>query len=301
MSQHFLFPLLLILFCMSIGIGYVFLCWRSHRVPNGPFNLSDFTHPLRNLAQSKRVVVLGDSLTHGTMSHPWLQNLQVTFKGKLSFINAGMNGDLAWNALQKVDQISAIEPDIVAVFIGGNDVLASLSPAWATSFIERKDLPYPPTSDWYRDNLEKIITKLQSNTDARLVLFTLTLFGEDLSSLENKRMRFYSQIVHETAAKLRVDVIPIHQNLRSRLTTRQKRASIKPIPATDYAEYRKLMRGALIRHHFLFQSWDKISKARGYLTQTDGVHLNSQAAGIISAAFSDWLKKTISSDPPASP
>ncbi|MFK7801623.1 MAG: SGNH/GDSL hydrolase family protein [Anaerolineae bacterium] len=273
-----------------VSISYAFICWRSHRVPNGPFTLADSALPNQMPPNSQRVIVLGDSLTHGTMSHNWLEDLQAEFEGEYAFVNAGTNGDLAWNALQKIDQVSACKPDIIAIFIGGNDALASLSPIWADNFITRKGLPQSPTAGWYRQNLEAIICNLQTKTDAELAICTLTLFGEDLRSSENEQMRTYSQIAVEVAKKYQIQLLPIHQNLCRFLTTRQIETGQKPTPATSYAIYRKLMRQSIIRYHFLFQSWDKISSAHQYVAQTDGVHLNSQAAGVITDTFRQWLK-----------
>ena len=43
------------------------------------------------------------------------------------FLNHGVNGDLAWNGLQRLDRVIAERPDFVTILIGTNDVNATLS------------------------------------------------------------------------------------------------------------------------------------------------------------------------------
>ncbi|HEY0256766.1 MAG TPA: GDSL-type esterase/lipase family protein, partial [Candidatus Methylacidiphilales bacterium] len=76
----------------------------------------------------KTVVCFGASLTAGTVSFDYVELLRArpSLAG-FRFINHGVNGDLAWNGLQRLDKVVAERPDIVTILIGTNDVNATLS------------------------------------------------------------------------------------------------------------------------------------------------------------------------------
>lgn len=273
-----------------VGGSYVYFSWISHRSPGKPYSVADCVHG-RIPPNAKRILILGDSLTHGTMSHNWLVDLQKQYGDGYAFINMGWNGDLAYNALQKLDNAIACEPDVIGVFIGGNDVFATFGPVWTTDFVTKKELPQAPTADWYEKNLTRIIERLQTETEAELVLFTLTLYGEDLNSPQNKKMAAYSHIVEETAANFNLSVLSIHVKMRQFLLDRLNDSNdyAQFSEPADFLKYRQLIRWSLIRYHFFFQSWDKIANSREFLAQTDCVHLTSGSASIIATEFSNWL------------
>ena len=84
-----------------------------------------------------------------------------------AFVNAGVNGDLAWNALQRLPSVIACDPDAVVVLVGTNDILASLSERVTKTAIKGKQLPTRPTIEWYGENMSRIVFELQSATHAR--------------------------------------------------------------------------------------------------------------------------------------
>ncbi|MEM8859347.1 MAG: GDSL-type esterase/lipase family protein, partial [Chloroflexota bacterium] len=278
MNQFLLVSIILLAGAVTGG-SYVYFSWVSHRSPGKPYSVADCING-RLPADAKRILVLGDSLTHGTMSHNWLVDLQNQHGDAYAFINMGWNGDLAYNALQKVDDVIACQPDVVGVFIGGNDVFATFGPKWTADFVAKKNLPQEPTAEWYEQNLTQIIERLRTETDAKIALFTLTLYGEDLNSPQNRKMAAYSQIVEETAAKVDLPIIPVHARMRQFVADNQIDYTQSCEPA-NFPQYRQLIRWSLVRYHFFFQSWDKISSSRGFLTQTDCAHLNSNAANLI--------------------
>jgi lysophospholipase L1-like esterase len=60
----------------------------------------------------KRIVVIGDSITHGNVSANYVQMLGDRLRkrdGKLfDIINAGINSDFAWNVLQRLEDVIEI-------------------------------------------------------------------------------------------------------------------------------------------------------------------------------------------------
>jgi len=75
----------------------------------------------------------------------------------MSFVNAGINGQLAYNLLRRLDDIVACRPDVVTILIGTNDVNATFSQAWEDTYRKEQKLPEKPTLAWYRLNVERII------------------------------------------------------------------------------------------------------------------------------------------------
>ncbi|MGY4857374.1 SGNH/GDSL hydrolase family protein [Cryobacterium sp. AP23] len=74
------------------------------------------------------VVCAGDSITHGFMSASCLSLLQDRLGADgYEFVNAGINSDLAWNLLQRLDAIIACQLEVVTILIGTNDVAAHIS------------------------------------------------------------------------------------------------------------------------------------------------------------------------------
>ncbi len=76
----------------------------------------------------KTVVCFGASLTSGTVSFNYLELLGARpTLADFEFINHGVNGDLAWNGLQRLKDIVVEDPDFVIIMIGTNDVNATMS------------------------------------------------------------------------------------------------------------------------------------------------------------------------------
>jgi|RhiMethySRZTD1v2_1073278.scaffolds.fasta_scaffold00388_13 lysophospholipase L1-like esterase len=82
------------------------------------------------------VTALGDSITFGTGttgSNDYVSLL--SSRTGVSIVNSGRPGETTASALTRVDAITGRDPDIVIVFLGGNDVLQGVSAAQSTSNI----------------------------------------------------------------------------------------------------------------------------------------------------------------------
>ena len=54
---------------------------------------------------NKKVIVFaGNSITHGRIGYDWVRSLSLNDTSKI-YLNAGMNGDLAWNVNERIDKI----------------------------------------------------------------------------------------------------------------------------------------------------------------------------------------------------
>jgi lysophospholipase L1-like esterase len=78
------------------------------------------------------VVVLGDSITAGVGAEEGLDYVSLLRKDYpwAKIRNAGVSGDTTGEALERIEEdVLAYDPDMVVVFLGGNDVLHNMEPA----------------------------------------------------------------------------------------------------------------------------------------------------------------------------
>ncbi|MEO1616107.1 MAG: SGNH/GDSL hydrolase family protein [Planctomycetota bacterium] len=76
------------------------------------------------LSSGDSVVFLGDSITHQRLYTQYIENFFITrFPDvRLQFHNAGISGDLAWDALQRLDRdVLSKDPRLVTILLGMND------------------------------------------------------------------------------------------------------------------------------------------------------------------------------------
>jgi acyl-CoA thioesterase-1 len=228
------------------------------------------------------VVCAGDSITHGVMSADYLALLRSRLGGRgYEFVNAGVNGNLAWNVLQRLDDIVACRPDAVTLLVGTNDVLGTLGPSWETTYRRQQHIGETPTLAWYVDNVRGIIDRLRAETGARLAILDLPPLGEDLASEINDRVGDYNAGLREVAAAAGVPVLPLHDRLVALLPEGHT-----PPP---FEGRRDLMGSALVRRLVLRRSWNEVSEAHGLALLTDDVHLNDRAAAVVAELVEGWL------------
>jgi lysophospholipase L1-like esterase len=228
------------------------------------------------------VVCAGDSITHGVMSADYLALLRSRLGGRgYQFVNAGINGNLAWNVLQRLDDVIACRPDAVTLLVGTNDVLGTLGPSWETTYRRQQHIPVTPTLAWYVENLRGIVDRLMAETGARLAILDLPPLGEDLASEVNDRVRAYNAALREVAAAAGVPVLPLHDRLVAQLPEGHT-----PPP---FEGRRDLMGSALVRRLVLRRSWNEVSEAHGLALLTDDVHLNERAAAVVAELVEGWL------------
>ena len=106
-------------------------------------------------------VCLGASIMHGRVSVDIVDLLRQRLpEPEHAFVNAGINGDLAWNALQRLPLVIACDPDAVVVLGRERTMcLRRLSERVAKMAIKGKKLPTVPTLSWYAENLSRIVLR----------------------------------------------------------------------------------------------------------------------------------------------
>jgi len=236
----------------------------------------------------KTVVCFGASLTAGTVSSNYVDLLAA--KPALAgfrFINHGVNGDLAWNGLQRLNKVIADQPAYVTILIGTNDVNATLSERNRIRYREFNHLPEDPTLEWYEANLRSIVTRLKNETTAKLAMLSLAVIGEDLAHEANRRLEHYNEAIRRVAADEAIAYLPLHEQIVAYLHDHEAdRASLPPPIA-----YRDGLHnvGNALALHATGLSWDDVSRRNGLLVMTDTLHLNSVGAGMIAGLIEGWL------------
>ena len=125
-----------------------------------------FLTPLQLVAKEV-IVAIGDSITQAdthwtvnghrnTIQGGWVTRLgnllEKEFPGEYEVINKGINGDTAPGVLQRLDRdVILLQPDIVIIAIGTNDIFARLSADTSS------------TPDAYQSTISRIFNKLQRN------------------------------------------------------------------------------------------------------------------------------------------
>ena len=268
-----------IIFVVCAVIGYGF--YRATKTPSNNTNafLSSKIDP------SKRVVVLiGDSLTHGTVGFNYVDALaKDTDLNNFIFINEGINSQLAYNLLNKVDNVVKTKPNDIFILIGTNDCKASLSDAEYQRYNKLWKLPVKPTKEWFANNLQDLIEKLKSQTSARITLISIPPLGEKTDSIPFKKSVEYSQSIKDISQQKNVGYIGFNEVLADEL---MKNANKK---VSEYKLDLWSMYGGILLHYVLLQSWDDISDKRGLQFLVDNIHLNNRGGNILITKIKERL------------
>jgi lysophospholipase L1-like esterase len=235
----------------------------------------------------KTVACLGASIIHGRISYSVVDLLADRLGPTYQLVNAGVNGDLAYNLRQRLQQVVACRPDVAIVLVGTNDVLASMSRRSEARYRRMKNLPERPTRDWYRDNLRAIVAALKSETGASIALCSLPVLGEALDSPTNRRVEEYCAVIAEVAKEEGVPVLPVHEDTRS-VVRAERPAGGRPFDGSVLPMF-----WAMVARYVLGQSFDAISAAAGFVLLTDGIHLNRRGADILAKRFEEFVRRAV--------
>jgi lysophospholipase L1-like esterase len=231
------------------------------------------------MPSERLVVCLGDSNTQGQFSANYVTRLQGRWP-ELQFVNAGVNGQLAYNIAQRLDDVVAQDPYVVTLLVGTNDVNAQFDAKWKARYRKQQSLPVDPTRQWFGEQIDAILTRL-GETEARLAVLDLPPLGEDLGSRMNQLVEEYNATLREVAAGHGVPVLPLHERLVALLP-----ADARP---PQYRGDIWLVFRSMLRHAVLRQSWDAISARNGLELLTDNLHLNDRSADVVADLISEFL------------
>ena len=236
----------------------------------------------------KTVVCFGASLTAGTISFNYLDLLEARpALADFKFINHGVNGDLAWNGLQRLDKVIAGQPDFVAILMGTNDINAVMGERNGAWLKANKHLPQQPTLEWYESNLRETVRRLKEEAEARIVLLSLAVIGEDLEHEANRTAEPYNKAIRHIAHEEKVDYLPLNERMIAYLREHEADRAQLP-PRLAYQDGLQNIGNATALHASGL-SWDEISHRNGLLVTTDTLHLNSVGASMVADLIEGWL------------
>ncbi len=235
------------------------------------------------------VACLGSSTTASKGTFKWIEELKKRPQNKrFGFVNLGVGGDTAYNALQRLPCVVSTHPNIVLILIGSNDVLALVFKNLKRFFNGWKSIPGELSPEGFSQNIREIISRLKKETSAKIAIISLAQIGEDSKSTNpvqkelNMRINQYNQIIKETARTEGISYIPFYEKLHEQITASPSRAFTKFRILSFYRDY-------LLREFILRWSFDKIAEKNGYRFHIDGIHLNTRGGMILTEVVQEFL------------
>jgi lysophospholipase L1-like esterase len=274
-------PLLLFV-ALLLAAALLFLLWGEKRLYR-----PDARYPRAEAATSgkTRLVCAGDSITHGNVSASYVELLAQNHPDWQVF-NAGINSDLAETLLRRLGDVVSVNPDLVTVLIGTNDVNATMSRASLLSYRRHGKTAGTPDADQYRRNLTTIVRRLKAETSARIALLSLPPMGEDLTHEANRRADAYSDVIREIADAEGVAYLPLRERMKADLEANPSKPRIR------FEETVSTVFVAAVLRHVFGWDFDRIAARYGNRLLTDNLHLNSRGAALVAEVVeAEFLKK----------
>ncbi len=218
-------------------------------------------------------IAFGDSLSQANMSANWLDILKVK-RPDIQFLNAGMNADLTYTLLTRIDDIIAAQPHIISLIIGSNDVMATLTKARMQRYYGLGKITEDATFEGFLTNYSEIINILKTNTSAKIMVASLPPITEDFTFAGNIKADLYSAKIKEMAQEFGLIYLPFREELKSNMPEKSDQL-------VDFDNSDNIIRKVVLKRMFLKHSWNEISKARKAKYMTDNIHLNDDAAEML--------------------
>ncbi len=274
---------------MALGLLLLVVAWTCFSLYNKatrlPENRPEAVSSQAVDTDKKVVVCLGDSLTHGRVSHNYVDELDERFPDDYMFVNAGINSELAFNVLQRIETVIALKPEYITVLIGTNDALGTLGEQSAQRYIEKWNLPQAPDRKWFRLNLVRIVTRLKRETRAKIALLSLPPITENPDHPGYLQARAYSEDIRLIAQKQQLAYLPLHEVLTFAVEGEARENKL-----VFRGPERTLMYKALVAHFVLGRNWDTISAQNGFIFLTDFIHMNKKGADIAADLIDDFVR-----------
>ncbi|MDD3682119.1 MAG: GDSL-type esterase/lipase family protein, partial [Mesotoga sp.] len=231
------------------------------------------------------VVCIGDSITYGRVGASYFEMLKSKFGGKFKFINSGINGNLSYDVLKRIDKVTNMKPDIAILLVGTNDVWATYSEKTMKAYIRKNKLPERPSKESYARNFTEILKRLKTASIEHIGVMSLPLITEDPEHILFKRSAEYSELIKKITSQMDLCYIDLNERQRDYLTKNKKN------PSSGREVSWEFTLRMIFKHIILRKSWDALSQENGFLLTVDHVHQNSTGAALIKDCSSEFLKK----------
>ena len=273
--------LLLALFAYTVIVSFNIIKQQK----NNPKHYLKRIKPVKDTKQNV-IVLIGDSITHGTVSCDYTKILSNRLKN-FSYINAGINGDLTFNILQRIDEIVHCKPDFITILLGTNDANGSLSSKIAKGYERSKKIPKSLDfwkEDRFKEDYKIIIRILKQKTNAKIAILSIPPLGEIPETFPFKRSVHYSNIIKEIGKEYDVTYLPLNEKMVTYLNENPTQSEI------PYEKYGIANIKSILAHYFFKKSWNQISHKNGFRLLTDNIHLNTIGATMIADLIEDFMR-----------
>lgn len=268
--------ILVILLCLFLVLGAIYV-WLYQKVSKHiPENYPNEKNRQQIDHTKKVIVCFGDSNTHGNVSYNWVNDLSSQLIDYQIF-NAGINSDLTYTLLRRIDDVIACKPDFITILIGTNDVNSTMHLKMEKRYqqLGRIDKVISPNFEDFKKNYIEIIDQLKQKTKAKIAIMSLPVMGEDLSHEANLRADKYSDFIKQLATDKQLSYLPVREKQKEFLLKNPK-----PLKHS-FEETYKLLNFSVISHYLLGKTWDEITTKHGFQLTPDNLHQNSIAGGMI--------------------
>jgi lysophospholipase L1-like esterase len=238
-------------------------------------------------SDNKIIACIGDSLTHGNIGQSWVDYLRQEFPNDI-FLNEGINGNTAWQVIQRLDPILQCQPNLIILLIGTNDALGSFDINSGLRYKKNNELPEVPSLEKYKEHLNELIKKI--GIQSKIAICTLPPIGENENSEVNKHVNLFNDYIKLIANQKNLSLLPVSDALWSDIQCRTY-----PLKLDYNPKARLIMRrifGGVFHHYLLKKSWNEISREKGQWILFDQIHLNERGAEIVYKLAKDFIAKS---------
>ena len=241
----------------------------------------------QDFTNKKIIACICDSLTHGNYGQNWVDYLREEFPNDI-FLNEGINGNTAWQVLNRIDPILKCNPDLIILMIGTNDALGSFDMKSGLRYKNNYNLPEVPSFEKYREHLLELINKI--GLSSKIALCTLPPIGENKDSLINQHVKKFNDYIKVIADEKNLSLLPVSDSLWLDINSRTYPLKSDYNPK-EIVIIRSICSGLF--HHYLFKmSWNDIAKSKGQWILFDQIHLNERGAKIVFHLVKKFLSKS---------
>jgi lysophospholipase L1-like esterase len=231
----------------------------------------------KNVKSDKKIIAcIGDSLTHGNIGQNWVDYLRQQFPHDI-FLNEGINGNTAWQVIQRLDPILQCQPHLIILLIGTNDALGSFDINSGLRYKKNNELPEAPTLEKYKEHLNELIEKI--GIQSKIAICTLPPIGENVNSEVNQHVNLFNEYIELIAKQKNLTLLPVSKVLWLEVESRTYPLRSEYNSKTGLL-FKRIF-GGIFHHYFFKRSWNDISKSKGQWILFDHIHLNERGAEIV--------------------
>lgn len=251
------------------------------------------------------LVCFGDSLTHGSVSANWVDRVEARHSSSLTVLNAGVNSETARAARFRLEDIVAVQPDMMTVLLGTNDLIGSLDGRAATMYqvkLCRAHWDKRPNLDLYEKELTSIIQELDRRLKptSKIALLSPPPLGEGgFSGVAWTQGAALANVCKEICnAKSfshdRLQYIPLFETISNQMTSQDEKLNHSILGKEFRFEEAIPLTAVIVPWNLLLgRSFESVRKANGFKYTIDGVHFADDFSSTVESLICEWIENTL--------